>query len=436
MEDWAMHLDMKQLSRRAAVVLAIVTMLAAAGTAQNLVINGTFDHDITGWNTSNETTLKVLFRSDAGNTLAGGSGPGSLEIQNYFWNGSSGPAHSDPISVEEGATYTFRAAAFIPDSNDNVAQGGLLWVRFYDADDFYLGDGPTLYVTSERGVWKAADTEVIVPSGTASVRIFPAVTNPVLDNETRPGVVYFDDISLVKAGASTSTQVLFVPAAASAHGRNGTFWTTSGWFTNLTATPVEIEAAFLKPGQDNTAAIGSLTRLGTVPANGFLEVDDMVAKVGAAGLSGGLYLVASAPGAGLPAEMVEVTTYTFTPNSGGDGGFGQGVPAVGPGAKGAVVLSGLFQNADYRTNIGAVNTSSSPVTLDVTLRGADGTVAGSATWNLPPYGQKQVSVKDLGVTSITGGSVSFGRTSASGSFQAYTTVVDQKSGDAVYILGR
>jgi len=162
-----------------------------------------------------------------------------------------------------------------------------------------------------------------------------------LENETRPGVVYFDDISLVKAGATTSSQVLFMPASASVHGKKGTFWTTRGWFTNLTAAPLDIEAAFLRQGQDNTAAIGTLTHIGTVPANGFLEVDDMVAKVGGADLSGGLYLVASAPGAGLPAKMVEVTTYTFTPNPSGGGGLGQGVPAVGPGTKGAVVLSGL-----------------------------------------------------------------------------------------------
>ncbi len=131
-----------------------------------------------------------------------------------------------------------------------------------------------------------------------------------------------------------------------------------------------------------------------------------------------------------------MTTYTFTPNPDGDGGYGQGVPAVGTGAKTKVKIPGIYQNSAYRTNIGVLNTSASNLEVNVHIFGTDGGVLGSGTWNLKPYEHKQVSVTKLGVNSASGGYVTFTRQGSTGLFQAYATVVDQKTGDAVYSLGR
>jgi len=69
------------------------------------------------------------------------------------------------------------------------------------------------------------------------------------------------------------------------------------------------------------------------------------------------------------------------------------------------------------------------------IHGLDGSTLASEVWTLEPYEQKQVSVKNLGVTEADGGYVTFTRSGTTGSFVAYATVVDQKTGDAVYTAG-
>jgi len=420
------------------IPLALIVLMLCAGPAlaQNLVVNGTFDHDISGWTSWNPDLLKAQFREDAGNTQSGGSGPGSLELQYFHWSGGHLGAFTDVPLVTEGFTYTLSGAAYVPDTADNVAQNVALNVTWYDQTAAPLLAEAVIFSPNERGKWMSTSQDFVAPPGAVSARVAPNIWNPDLPNETRPGIAYFDDIVFMEKGATTAKQVLFIPASASAHGSHGTFWTTTGWFTNKVAFPLEIRAAFLRQGADNTSALESLTTLGTIPANGYLEVADIVAKLGGAGLTGGIYLEAVAQAAGLPARLVELTTYTFTPNSNGGGGYGQGVPAVGSGTAHDVTISGIYQNAAYRTNIGALNTSASTVVIQVKIFGTNGSSLGFQDWTLRPYEHKQVSVTKLGVNSASGGYVTFTRSSSSGSFQAYATVVDQKTGDAVYTLGR
>jgi len=424
--------------RTFAVAAAGLFFVMGTAAAQNLITNGTFDHDIVGWTPEN-SHVTLSFLNDVGDTLPGGSGPGSIEVVYAQWAAGDSGASQVVQHLSEGVTYTVSGTAFAPDDEDNLAEAIKIAIQWRDAENVPLrvvdvlrfGNGPL-----EKGTWLSASGDFVAPAGAATAEIDIEVYTPPLENETRPGVVYFDDIVFAEKGSNTAKQVLFVPASASAHGSHSTFWTTTGWFANNVSFPVELKAAFLRQGQDNTAALESLTSIGTVPGDGYLEIGDMVAMIGGAGLTGGLYIEATAQAGGLPATLVEATTYTFTPNPGGGGGYGQGVPAVGTGAKNDVTVPGVYQNGAYRTNIGALNTSASQVEIRVQIFGADGTMLGNQTWTLKPYEQKQVSVTKLGVSSASGGYVKFTRVGSSGSFQAYATVVDQKTGDAVYSLGR
>jgi len=417
------------------LILAVGALALAAGPArtQNLVINGTFDHDISGWTTDAPSRIMLSFRSDAGNTLPGGSGPGALEVKYTDMNSAAGPTQDiQPVTV--GATYTLSGAAFIPDDESNVADSADFRIDWIGPNGWSTGSEWIMVESTERGKWLTASADVVVPGNTVAIRVAPSVHNPDLQEGTQAGWAYFDDISLVKKGSSEAKQVLFVPAAASAHGRNGTIWTTTGWFANRVGVPVKLQAAFLRQGQDNTQATSNLSSLGTIPAHGYLELEDMVATLGGAGLTGGIYIEATAPAT--TASLVEATSYTFTPNPGGSGGYGQGVPLTGITGKSYVIVPGVYQDARYRTNIGALNTSASQVVIDVDIHSPDGTTLGAATWTLKPYEQKQESVRDLGVNETSGGYVAFTRSGSEGSFQAYATVVDQKTGDAVYTAGR
>ncbi len=420
--------------RGIAVVAVALALVASPGSTQNLITNGTFDQNVEGWSSWRET-VTVVYHSDVGNTLSGGSGPGSMEVQFFEWEGGSAGPVVGPVSVTEGETYTVRGAAFVPDSGDNVADGADFIVAWYDAsggfvDQFWLHLWP-----DERGSWLSASQDVVAPAGATQAAVGPVVVNPDLVNENRPGVAYFDDLVFMVKGTTNATQVLFIPASASANGRNGTFWTTTGWFANNTHVPVELKATFLRQGQDNSSALGDLTTIGTIPASGYLEVEDLAARIGGSGLSGAIYIEATATADGLPSTLVDATSYTFTPNPAGSGGYGQGVPAVGVGSKSMVVIPGLYQGDEYRTNIGILNTTASQFDVKVWVCQPNGTVLGSATWTLRPYEQKQVPVTSLGVSSAAGGYVAFSRTGNFGSFQAYATVVDQYTGDAVYTQG-
>jgi len=416
------------------VVMLAALVVAAPAMAQNLVTNPTLDHDISGWLIySDDGTLEIAHRADTGSTLTGGSGAGALELKSYSWNGGGAGPYQDVV-VTEGVEYLAEASVFLP-SGDNTADGAFLAVKWTDDEGVWLGTD----FLNDQGLgwdtWLRESGAFVAPSGAVTATLWALVSTPILEGETVPGIALFDDILFEEEGSSVATQVLYVPAAASAAGLKNTMWTTTGWFANQVAYSVSIAGAFLRQGQDNSTAIKSLTPIATVPPSGFLEVKDIFAAVGGAGASGGIYLEFSASAVGLPATLVHATTTTFTPNPSGDGVYGQGLPAVGPGIVHHVVIPGVFQSAERRTNLGVLNTSGSTLELAVAISGPDGRNVAAVDWTLRPYEQRQVSLQSLGVASLSGGYAQVTRNSLGGSFRAYVSVVDQSSGDAVYTAG-
>jgi len=226
---------------------------------------------------------------------------------------------------------------------------------------------------------------------------------------------------------------LFVPAAASALGQAGTHWTTSGWFLNLTPTTVTVRGAFLQQGRSNLGVVRSPITIASLPPLAFLEVADIVKILGGSGKAGALYFTFEPLGQIQTTDMVRVTTYTSTPNHLGDGAYGQGIPAVTAGIAEGAYVSGLFQNAVHRTNLGVVNTSGERITLRIEFSDAGGLPIGVAVeWILEPYEHRQRGLPDLGVSQIDGGGARITLHSAEGSFRAYTSTVDQITGDAAY----
>jgi len=80
--------------------------------------------------------------------------------------------------------------------------------------------------------------------------------------------------------------------------------------------------------------------------------------------------------------------------------------------------------------------SDQAITIEVSIVAQDGSIVGTRSWDLPPYGQWQESVRSIGVSSIGQGMAIFRRTSGTGGFVAYLSRVDNASGDAVYVPAR
>jgi len=402
---------------------------ACAAGAANLVTNGTFNTNTSGWSSSGPGLQLVWTDLDASGSPSSGSALGTATTNEGF-----SIVHCVAGGIAGGARYDFSAKVRIP-GYAVVAGSSAILVNWLSGPGCSgASTGSRTFSTAVQDTWVSlGEADLTAPAGTQSAQIVVRVW------KTGVGGVYhtyLDDVVLNSEGAAESTQDLFLPAAAAKHGVPPTYWSTDGWFANLSSEPVTVLGAFLRPGLDNAAVVANPTTLGSLAAGGFLRLTDLVGKLGGNEETGGIYLRARAAGSGLPAELIAATSYTFTPNDLGPGNYGQGIPAEPAGTDGSVALAGVFQNSSLRTNIGALNTSAATVTIAVTVRNANGVQAGSATWALPPYSQIQVPVASLGISSLDGGSVAFQRTSAAGSFRAYSSTVDQLTGDAVYNAAR
>ncbi len=403
-------------------------LITSQASAQNLLTNPSFDADGVGWTSANED-IEAIFRSTVGSTLVGGSGPGSLEVRYAFWNGSSGGVWQE-VQVNEGTTYNAAFSAYAP-TDDNPAADAPLIIQWYDSDGLVIeqvGFHPTAFVSDQ---WMRIEGQRTSPPGAVVARVLATVTNPIDPEGTLPGILYVDDVWFAVEGTGVTIQEAFYPAGASVAGLAGTFWTTDGWFKSTSGADVDLYGAFLPQGTNNSAAVASPIALGVIPANGSLVVEDIISELGGAGRTGGVYLRAEAIG-GTQLPYLFATSYTSTPNPGAGGSYGQGIPAVGVGLKGITVAPGAFQNSKRRTNAGALNTSAFAIAIRVVVIDRNGVPAGSQAWDIPPYSQRQVSLPNIGVTSLDGGSVVFELLSTAGSYRAYTSTVDAITGDAVY----
>jgi len=121
----------------------LVLLKPTASTAQNLLFNGDFDSDTSGWTGISSSTLSWV--SDDGAPF---SGDGSMMNINSFNNNASFPAISDKFSVMPLYWYTSGASYKIP------ADSPVPWVWYviYWYDDMNNQIGISNQVSVEFGV--------------------------------------------------------------------------------------------------------------------------------------------------------------------------------------------------------------------------------------------------------------------------------------------
>lgn len=230
-------------------------------------------------------------------------------------------------------------------------------------------------------------------------------------------------------------QTLFLPGAAHSTGAANTNWRTDLEIHNPTTSVATFRIDLLERDADNSSPQSVTRTLAAGQSERFPDVLD-----GLFGFSGAATL-RIVPTVGR--VMATSRTYNDQPS----GTFGQFIPAAstietvpfGQPAR----LVGLAQAAStaeggFRTNIGVVNTSSRSITVACALLRGDGSTVGTQSWQLKPYEFKQI---DRAFAKVTTGEVADGyavlSTSAvDGSFLAYASVIDNRSGDPVYVPAR
>ena len=226
---------------------------------------------------------------------------------------------------------------------------------------------------------------------------------------------------------------LYIPAAGSAPGANGTRFRTDVRIFNPSSTEtIHVTLHFLPQEWDGSNISG---RLVTIPPRQMAVLNDVVAN----------FLQWPVPAVGairLDSDTdqsyefsAESRTYTDSPNPAAPGTFGQFIPALDPNVhatKIGVVLH-VSNNDAFRTNAGVMNPNRDPINVRATLVRADGTlVAERDLFELPPYSMTLQPLGQLfgGAPVVDDGYIVFNTSLPAFPF---ASVVDNQSGDAIFV---
>lgn len=269
-----------------------------------------------------------------------------------------------------------------------------------------------------------SDAYALVSSSTPGARFFTYAS--VIDNRTGDPVYITPE-----AGTASAGHRLYIPGSAHVNGAGGTHWRTDVEIQNPGSSTARYTVELLKRDQQNSSP-QSVTY--TLAAGHTVRYTDALSTwfgfTGAAALR-------ITPSSG----TIRVTSRTYNATSGGT--FGQFIPAVPDSAAipsgGSVPLVQLSDSVStttgYRSNIGFVNTSGVTITVTADLYDGLGYALGTKTITLRPYEYQQV---DRIFRSVTSQTLDYcyailSTATPGGSFLAYGSVVDNRSGDPVYV---
>jgi hypothetical protein len=223
----------------------------------------------------------------------------------------------------------------------------------------------------------------------------------------------------------------WVPGVAHIPGANGTLWRT-----DLELFNPDDEAAVCRVelvARDGDGSVGSSVRV-TVPPRAAVRSSDVVGSLLASSGAGAVRIV-------MESGRVMATSRTF--NDSVLGTFGQLIPAVpeerAVRGRATAWIPHLAHSADpsegRRTNIGLVNLSDTVTTLTVTLYNGDGEVLGDRVVELPAFGNTQLNdvLGQLDAGAVDNAVAAVRADHALARFVAYASVVDNRSGDPVFV---
>ena len=256
---------------------------------------------------------------------------------------------------------------------------------------------------------------------------------------------------LCRAGFRSSDQGV-LPGVGRTPGAFGSNWVTDLTIWNAGGFPVLVDLVFLPTGgADNREALGQVIELGPVAPGASLAAPDVL--LNGFGISSGLGAMlyfgsrADAPAVVAPV-LVQARVHDASP--GGNGALEPGSPyydEAGPGSApigaDALILTGLEDSDDFRTNVGVWNGSdvTTSVVVEVDFFDSAGRAVGALQASLPPLAHVQWN-RPLAALGVSGKGFSARARMISSSspgaaprpyFFAYGSVTNNRSNDPSYI---
>jgi PKD repeat protein len=220
-----------------------------------------------------------------------------------------------------------------------------------------------------------------------------------------------------------------VSVSAQTNGLGGSYWRTELSVYNAGHDSATLRFTFV-PG----AGGAILTADRFLNAHQSLTVDNALLDLfGMQSGAGAISVDATNP---VTSPDLRISSRTFT--GGSDGTYGQSVPDIRPTMAATTFVTGISANADFRTNLGIVNSAAYPVGATLTLSGSDGATISQKRVTLPASNFQQSPLgtwfPELGGTARSGMRVRVDADVAD-AVSAYASVVDNRSQDPIYIQG-
>lgn len=303
---------------------------------------------------------------------------------------------------------------------------GVVRIIYFDASGAQIGQ-------NDLAVLPFQHTQMPVPMATAALAKLYVLTGDarpvgyasVVDNHSGDAV-YLEAVphSLVITEPPLPLNILFFLPAISSAGVNGTTWETELTVANTLDSATELDAQ-LEPGTES--------RRFPLAAGQTLRIDDLLhGQFG----SNGLAVIALFPGDG-----AFITSRTWT--AGSNGSYGAGIPPTGADSGTAVGqppenIVHLESSPAFRSNIGLMETSGSgfATTARIIVYDPAGNELARQDVSVPAHGIAQVPLSSFVSGDVYGARATVSVVAGLGTVFAYGSVVDNVTGDAIYIAGQ
>lgn len=406
--------------------LSLIAVLAipAESLAQNLVKNSFFDIHLGGWTSFGPAGTSAAWNSQ---DSAGSSVSGSALLTNSASGASMANGLLQCVPVVPNVSYVAAMKVLVPGA---VASAGYpaLQVNWFTGTNCSGMISPTsTQLHPPADVWTAVRTSpATAPANAVTASIQPYIFKIAAGGTYQASV---DDVTLMP-----SSVTLTIPASASIHGTGipPTFFHTDLWLVNnsllYSATVTLRHRCFA-----TQSCGGGTPTLSAAPGSSGYVPNVIGSYFGDLETSGAIEITYDPSVAGITAG-----SRTYTPTESPTNGTG--IPALPQSeAKTSGIFWGLAANGGnlttgFRSNAGAYNPNDQSVDVTFTMYDNSGNIAGSPwTRTLGPREPYQTNIFNAtGNGSVVTKNYSL-RMSATGPVFGYVTVVDNLSGDQIYI---
>jgi hypothetical protein len=400
---------------------AIVLLFAArAAFADSLLANGSFSTDVSGWTVLRDA--QVLWTPT---DSIGTAGSGAVDVTSNAINPGAVTGLTQCVGVLPGVPYDFGARILV---QTPVGVSAFVTLSFFSGANC---TGTELSRTSTDtppvGAWTLLGGKgAVSPDGAASALVLLAVQKAAAGGFAD---AHFDDAYL-----TAPLTTLVIPAAASIHGQASAFFHTDMWLLNRSYLQTLTVSARFRCYLSMSCPAATQT-LVLAPRQSVEIADAVGTFFGAPETAGAIELTFDAA-----AGNVSATSRTYTPAAPAPT-FGTAIPALDASqARARAVFLGLGNDggdlrSGFRTNAGAYNPSDAPASVTFTLYGPDGIPRGTPL-GLTFGAREARQVNDIFAAAGAGSDVSTGSylvVTGSAPVFAYVTVIDNQSGDSVFV---